>query len=237
MAVPRFEVWSDWECNSGVMQDVLRDVEEAEEHEEIVGENGKLLYRDLNLVVPRDDAGYAALQERKIIRIVDTVVREYRIFKITESHSGPKRGQIECLGPEYDLKYSKIVRRVEANGLAQPYHEAHDRPPTEHIDIILGAFTPFVSGAPSYFSRGTVQFTENKDMIYDWDTPASALEELAEIYGAEIQVVRNGAVDFEIEMLTQIGSTGDQPLFTIGRNILSVEHESDSEEQANVVFV
>ena len=237
MAVPRLEVWSDWECNSGVMEDVLRDVEFAEEREEIQGEKGKILYRDLTLIIPRDDAGYPALRERKVIRIVDTPVREFRIFKLIESHSGPKRGTLECLGPEYDLKYSKIVRRVEANGLAQPHFEIYGRPPTEHIDVILGLFSPFVSGAPSYFSRGTVEFTDEMDMIYDWDTPLSALEELLEIYDAELLVRRNGATDFKLDMLLQIGSTGDQPLFTIGRNILSIDHESDSEEQANVVFV
>ena len=237
MPTPRLEIWDTWECNSGSMKDVIRDVETAEETEEIQGEKGKILLRSLNITFPLDDPSFANIVERDIVRIVDTPVREYRVFHKGRSHSGPKMAKLECLGPEYDLKYSKIVRRVEANRLAQPYHEAHKRPPTEHIDIILGAFSPFVSGAPSYFSRGTVQFTEPKDMIYDWDTPLSALEELAEIYEAEIEILRNGSTSLDINMLTQIGATADSPLFTIGRNILSVSEDKDSEEQANIVFV
>ena len=237
MPTPRLEIWDSWECNSGSMVDVIRNVETAEETEEIQGEKGKILLRSLDITFPLDDPSFANITERYIVRVVDTPVREYRIFHKGQSYSGPKMAKLECLGPEYDLKYSKIVRRVEANGLGQPYFELHGRPPTEHIDVILGAFSPFVSGAPSYFSRGTVNFTDNKDMIYDWDTPLSALEELAEIYEAEIEILRNGGTSLDINMLTQIGASADSPLFTVGRNILSIEEDKDSEEQANIVFV
>ena len=77
MPVPRFEIWTEYEANSGVMEDVLRDVETAEESEEIVGDKGKILLRSLDLSIPREDASSAKLRQRKVIRIVDTV-RMYR---------------------------------------------------------------------------------------------------------------------------------------------------------------
>jgi hypothetical protein len=229
----RFEPWDDIEANGGERQAVFKDVLTAEWSRTVDGKD------DLTLSAPAADPAWAFVVEESVIRVVenDTDFIEFRVRTITNSQKDSFMRDLMAEGIRFDLlSNSELLERIEANGLAQMHFEVYGRPPSEQVDIILGAFAPFHSGAPSYFSKGTIEPTEEVDMIYDWDSPYSALQELAEITGSELSVRRDGVSGYFIDLLFQTGAGGDEPLFTIGRNILSVEHESSSKDQATRLY-
>lgn len=232
----RFDIWDEVECNSGSMLGTLPGIRVARITQSVAGQD------TLKLELLRSSPGWTLLQEHRIVRINyddATPWDEYRIITIDErlNEAGELLGSITCDGIIMDLlTRGGLCERIEANGLAQLHFEVYGRPPTDHVDIILGAFAPFTSGAPSYFSKGTVDPTEPVDMIYDWDSPHSAGKELAEVTNTEMWVTRNGVSSYQLHFLNEIGASSPEVLFKVGRNILDVSHESSSAEQATRIY-
>lgn len=231
----RFDVWDEVECNSGTMLGTLPDVRTARITQRVAGED------KLQLELLRSSAGWSLLRAQRIIRVIydDATWDEYRIVSINERMGQNRQllATIACEGIIMDLlTRGGLCERVEANGLAQLHFEVYQRPPTDHVDIILGSFAPFTSGAPSYFAKGTVDPNQPVDMIYDWDSPHSAFQELAKVTNTEFWVTRNGVSSYNVHMLNELGSTQPEVLLKVGRNILSVSHDTDTEEQATRIY-
>lgn len=228
----RFEIWSDIEGNSGVRLAIFRAVTSARHRRSIDGKdefrlNGALL-----------DPAWAFVQEERVMRVVKTPTNhvEFRLRNIRKIQKDDLLADLQAEGIRFDLAANTpLLERIEANGLAQLHFELYSLPPTTHVDVALGAFAPFTVGAPAWFNKGTIELTKPLDMIYDWDTPLSALQELAALTLGELEVVRNGT-QYDIHLRTQIGVGGDKPLFTVKRNILSIEHSSSSKDMGNRVY-
>ncbi len=233
MTLPiHFELWDELECNSGVRQAVFASVFSSTWTQDIKGGD------DLTLRVDRQDPMFSLVQEESIVRVqYASTFDEFRIQDISEVQGEELRADITCEGIIMDLlTRGAMLERIEATGEPAMHFEIDSRPPTEHVDIILGAFAPFSSGAPAYFAKGTIDPTNVVNMIYDWDTAHSAFQQLAAVTNSEFWVRRNGVTNYLIDIVTQIGAGGDKPLFSVPRNIISIQHTSSSKDQATRLY-
>lgn len=238
--LPHLEVWSDLECAGGARLSSIPDVLDVEVEEALEQKDEKGQDR-LRVTLPRSADAWNEINQRGVIRLEDGGdVREWRVRDENEREDADGRlvGEVVGEGVLYDLGYrTEVLRRSEANGRVDPRFEVNQHTPAEHLDIILGELAPYTSGAPSYFSAGTIEPTDPVDMVYDWDTPLSALRELLRrISGtAELQVRRNGSSGYLIDIVRQIGAAADTVWFAPGRNARQVRRQETAKDQGTRV--
>lgn len=239
MKARRVEVWTDAEDAGGTRAAVLDVVNpgNADRRRTVDGRT------ELVLELDRQQDGWSEVQHERVVRLIGRegeADEEWRIRQIddAESEGGEIAGRVECEGVEMDLhQRTDLLERVEENGLSQLHFEVYQRPPSVHMDIILGNLSPYTSGAPAYFQKGTVEPTDPVDMIYDWDTPWSALQELAKVTGTDLVVEWDQAAGhYDVSLLNERGSTAAEPLIKPGRNALRVDRRDKGREQATRVY-
>ena len=224
--VARLEVWDDVEANGGVREVVIPDWIEAVESENLLGQV------TLEVFLPRLSIAWDDLDHRKILRMVltDGSVSEWRIVPIQDSmgKDGALVGRIVGEAIRYDLG-STIIERVEEDGRAHGVFTLLDLSPSDHVGFILGH-------AEAWFTEGTIDPTDDLDLQYENDSPLSALQELAKLTGTELEIERNGSMDFLVHLRDQIASGAEKAQLRYGKNLQGVVRKSLGEKIVNRVF-
>ncbi len=236
-------VWDTLECDGGTQQAVMPLPFSAEDTFDLEGEERAIFEVD------QLDASFADVLHERIIRLVfaDGDIQEWRIREIDTERKGDnaRSAILTCESIRFDLIHnSNMLERVEANGQVKNHFELYGLTPTQHVDIILGE-------APSYFSKGTIEelddviinfkegisfIRKRVDMIYHQDMPLSALVELALVSDLELEITRNGAVDYQVHLYQQRGSLADTLVITHADNLLSQRRRTLSSDMATVVY-
>ena len=209
------EIWNDVEASTaGSRLAVLSDYRTARDLRELNGPE------TLRVGLRRENESWPDLQERRVLRTVfsDGSFDEWRITKIQEAREPDLTGLVECESPKYDLG-SRLMERVEADGSASPYFELYGLTPTEHLGVIL-------EDAPSYFSAGAVASSAEGDMVYNWDSPLSAVGELAQLNDLELDV-RRTSTGYKVHLPEAVGSSMDKAYLRYARNLTGVRRTSE----------
>jgi hypothetical protein len=228
----RIEVWDDVECNSGTRLGFIKsaDLLKVAEFLEVSGKE------ELTVDLPDDLAIWSSLDLKVVLRPVynDDAYDEYRIHKISgqRKQDGAIIRQLYALGIRNDLQYNTEMLYFEQAGPEVFMHDEYiDITPDDAIDIILAA-----GNLPPYFSKGTIEPTDRIDLVMDWESPLSALEELAEIVRAELYVRRNGTTDYKIDLLDELNSAADKPVIRFQRNELSASITRDITQMGTRIY-
>lgn len=222
----RIEVWSDVEASGGVREADLTDYMSAVERREI---NGR---ETLRVEVRRESAAWSDLRERKVLRTVflDDDIDEWRIHQIREERTDKNQliGVLDAESVKYDLG-TTLIERVEANGLAAPYFELYGLTPAQHLGVIL-------EDASTYFSAGSVGSSGEFDLVYDWDSPLSAIASLAGTARLDINVTRT-STGYTVNLPAELNSTVATAEIRYARNLQAITRTSESsKKQATRVY-
>lgn len=234
---PLLELWDDYEEAGGAAVTSIPDPLDFEIEERLVTKEQDGEDR-ATLRLPLTSPAWSHFQHRHVLRLEDGAdVRQWRI--VGWEHERGRRGdlvlEVDAEGPIFDLlTEAELLERLDANGFVDPHFEVNQRTPAHHIDVLLGGLAPFTSAAPSYFQRGTVEPTDPVDMVYQWDTPLSALRELlGRIDGnAELSVTRTDGTAFDVNLVRQVGSSAATVYFAVGRNIRTRRSRNTTDRMA-----
>lgn len=228
----RLEIWSELACNTGARLAVIpRDrIITAEETREINGD--ERLDIDLD---PIADI-LAQVQHERVIRVLydDDAWDEYRIREIrrTRGANGALGYNLVAKSVKFDLQTkAPLVEYSQANYDSWLHHEFASLTPEDYVDALI-ALTDW----PSYFVKGTIDPTEKRDFVSDWETYLSALTELATVTECELVVTRNGTTNYQVHILTQENASAEKPFVTLKKNILSSDVHEDSTELGTWVY-
>lgn len=232
-ALVQMEIWNGLECDSGtrIAFIPLYDCITITENVELVGED----YIEFDTA--KTSAWLSDVDHGNVVRLVfdDAEVREYRIRVIETSRSGEAvTVHVRANAVKFDLATNgKLLYWEQVNGLYLYHHELVGLTPDDMLDSILD--TGLV---PAYFTKGTIdEATVKYTISWDWETPLSAIQEVATVTGLELQIRRNGATDYKIDLLTEINAAADQPEIRFARNILSDAIEYDSSQMGTIIYM
>lgn len=226
-ALVRIEIWSDVEANAGTIQTVISDWSTSEETFEL--ETGKEV---MLLTMLRNSEAWSDIQHRRVLRTVlsDGSYDEWRIADVDDalSERGGESAVLPCESIRYDLG-SRIIERIESDGRAHGVFTLLSLSPEEHTDFLLGF-------APSYFTKGTIDPTKDEDLQYENDSPLSALSELQNLTGTEIEIERNGTTDYLVHLRTEIASNQEKAYLRQRKNVTAIRRRSKVDKLANRVY-
>lgn len=174
--------------------------------------------------------------ENRVLRSVfnPSGVLESRITVPIETRAadGGETTRIEAQSILVDLA-NAIVQRTESDGSFNATFTLLSLTLNELVDFIL-------TTAPAQFAKGTIDTPTLviEAFTFDFDTPLSALQELAQLAGLELAVRRNAAIDFKVDIVVQAGliAGADTPQFRLRKNIVGIERRSDARDQANRIY-
>jgi hypothetical protein len=230
MKVNRIEIWTDVKANSGTHQATIasQDLFGAILEEDV---NGVSI---INIAFARDSIAWDSVENYRVLRVIDVEgeIAEFRITKPSDGRAkdGGEIARIKGVGILNDLR-NGIVSRDEYNGAVTLYYTLLSLTRTELVTLIVAA-------APSYFAVGTIDGgnTKVQTFTFNFDTPLSALQELAEMEGLELAVRRNGDTNYLVDLVVQIGSSATQPEFRYRKSLEGVTRDVDSSEMANRIY-
>jgi hypothetical protein len=228
----RIEVWDDVECNSGVRLGFISrdDLFSAQESLEVSGAE------ELTISFVSDIPAWQYIAHKNVLRPVfnNDDFREYRIFEIsgTRGQSGGIVRQVVAHGIRNDLQYNtRMLEFEQADGSVFLHEEHIDILPDDAVDIVVGTGV-----LPAYITKGTIEPTTRIDMVMDWETPLSALEEIAKISRGELNIRRNGATDYKIDILTKFNSAAEKPVIQFKKNELTAQMSEDMTQMGTRVY-
>ncbi len=225
--VRRFEIWDGLECDSGSRLAVIRDALNAMETLRVDGKNL------LSFAMARDDPAWASVLEQRVIRIeyTDDEFDEWRIVKSKQSRgaSQGRLARIEGQSIRQDLIFGLCGRR-EGDGTFAHDVSVLGRTPSDILDDMV------IPGSRSYFAKGTIDPTASMDMTFDWDTPLSALLEIAELSASRLSIRRNGTTNYLVDLLIDATPADAEVEFRVRKNLVGVDYERDGTAQATRVY-
>lgn len=212
----RLEVWSDAQAAGGTRLAVIQAWVSATDKITLAG----IETAQFQLLRSLDKWSY--ITERRVIRTVfrSGGWKEWRIVGIKQGRTAEGlTGSVQCEGIRYDLGQG-LVTRTEANGDVNPYFELYGLHPLNHASRAI-------ESAPSHFRLGYVSTgAQNIDVVYDWDTPLSALSEIATQSGLELDVVQ-GSTKYTVQMVDAIASTIPHIYLRHAMNLIGTERDAD----------
>ena len=104
---------------------------------------------------------------------------------------------------------------------------------SEHLAQILNAIN---DTSAFTWTAGTIDVDVENDVVYSWDTPLAALRKLAIVAELEINIRRDGATGYFIDLLTAIGSAEAQVELRTSANLPELNRRELPEEQATIVL-
>lgn len=223
----RAEIWNNIQAGSGVLLSNVSDITSATRHRNLDGSDV------VTLTVPRTGTFWANVIERNVLRLVytDNSVDEFRIVEPNdeESDEGEQTGTIVAESILMDLGRT-MVQRAEIDNTVSLAYTLINLTPSQHITHVLGS-------AYAYFAAGTIDPTTPIDITYDFDSPLAALRKIAQAANAELQVVRNGGTNWQVNLLTQIGSSATVPQVRYRKNLDAMKRRVDAAELANRLYL
>ena len=222
----RLEIWTNYEAGNGTRVDIFppNDVLGVSERLRTDGRH------KLTLKVRRDTAIWASVLDRSVFRVVDASYTEWRASRIIESDDAKagKIAEIQCDAVMQELR-DGIVESIITGGDIL-YSQEVSGTPTELItDHVLTA-------AISYFALGTIDPTDEQQLTLNWDSPLSALQQLAKLSGARIDIVRVGTTAYNINLLVDATPTGLLPELRDTKNIMGVKRTKDVDKMVTRLF-
>jgi len=226
--VVEVELWSDWSCVSGAVA------------------IGALLvlsgtYSDQ---LDNSDALTATIQSdarvpvtiRSVVRVTDAlgVVREYRVKSIGTTLVDDQQ-TIRGLSPYADLNTLGLVRST--TGGVTSYAVGGRYTATEFVDTFVLA--NLAADSASWLERGTVDPTALETITAPEEgwTRSEWLRQLADRYGVELRLRRNGSTNYLIDLLTAVGSSAADVPVAMGKNLLAAQNDADDGELCTAITV
>ena len=230
MKIDRVEIRSELECNGGVHQATIarNELFKAVTEENLDGKHG------LQIDLDREATAWSSVQNERVLRVVfkDATIQEFRIIKPTDGRvvRGALTARVKAQSILMDLQ-NGLVTRTEGDGTESVFYTLLSRTRQELVDLI-------VAKAPSYFAVGTIDdaSTVVKTFTFEFDSPLRALQELAVLEEMELNVRRNGATDYKVDLLDAIGSSATQPEFRYRKNLKGLSRELDSGKLVTRVY-
>jgi len=225
----RVEVWSEWECNGGArIVPSLFPLLDGTLPARIDGA------AQLTLTVPRRGEGVGELVARRVLRVVsrfDGTVSEWRIAEI-EDNGG--RVTVRANPPFFDLTDAGFIRQL--SGGQQLYAFAATG---SALALLTTHFLPTrAADGLSWVDLGTIATTESMVVSVNDTTYAGFVQAIAgELEAArEFRLRRNGATNYLLDMVADLGAGTASPLVRPGRNlILPLERVRGSARRATVI--
>jgi hypothetical protein len=138
-----------------------------------------------------------------------TAFDEWRITDIEDESGSPFIG-VRCLPIALDLARALYV---SYDGTGAPV-TAFDAVEIDAEGMVDGPIRDALDAANlPYIVKGTIQPTGTFDVSTDWDSAQGLALAAIQRGGGELQVRRNGATDYKIDILNEIGSTA--PVVTL----------------------
>lgn len=228
----RIEVWDDVECNSGTRLSFIdrRDLIKAEEALEVSAKE------ELTIEFVSTIGAWSDIVHKNVLRPVfnNDDYREYRIFEISgaRAQTGALIRKVVAHGIRNDLQYNtRMLEFAQGNGEVFLHDEYIDITPEDAVDLVIGTGV-----LPSYITKGTIEPTTRIDMVIDWETPLSSLEEIAKISRGELNIRRNGATDYKIDILDEFNSAAEKPVIQFKKNELTAKMSEDMQQMGTRVY-
>lgn len=231
--IRHIEIWDDVECNSGARMGFIarNDCHVIEEYIELAQRE------EFTIRLDPETAIWSEIDFKRVLRPVyfDDSYAEYRISEIGGARSGSSdfTRYVLALGIKNDLQLnSTLLTWPQVNGLVLLHHELID----VSIDVVVDALLA-TNDIPAYITKGTIEGSGlSIDNINDWETPLSALEEVARVSGTEFRLRRNGSTDYQIDLLDEYNSAAEKPIIEYRKNQLSARMSRDVMNMATRIY-
>lgn len=222
-------LWTDVECNGG---SAVRGIPLPARASMELALDRK---HELRIEAPRNAAWLNAMNVRDVIRVETDYdeVYEWRVAAMTDGMGGPGVVVVLADPPDIELRDAGPTRRVLSGGdthhnLGGIMLSVAQYIDTYVVDVLQGYGVTWVE-------RGIVD--ENVKLGLTWDlwTPRQVLQKLADETGLEYDFRRNGATDYRVDMLTEVGSSLGEVLVSDQRNLIQLQRERTREGMYSVV--
>lgn len=229
----RLEVWTKFQCDSGVRDAVLalQDCAILTGTERITREDS------VTLTIPKASVAAASLSLGRVIRFVydDASFAEWRIHELVDA-SGREGGtyRVQCRGMTYELRDLALIASTSAGTLSTSI-SFDGRTPSEVLTTLL-------TYLPGWWAAGTVTPTTAVSFTVSADaTPLRVLRELVSTLAAsgetcELDIRRNGTTGYYIDLVSSIGSSASTADVRTAKNILTSNRTRSREPMANRVY-
>ena len=234
------QIWSDNEASTGgerIGMVPVQDTIVAEDYFEINGDER------FTMVIPSSAAYETLIDHGTVLRteLGDGGIFEWRVRRITweRDANGGRTTRVEGYGMKHDLAmHSPLVSQtMPAATLPDAAEELHfellELTPAEHLDQIDGSFPP-------YFAVGNIAAdlaVKRVDLAYRWDTPYSAIQEIAVLTDSEWFVDRTSTGGYTVNFTVELNSTAPKPLISYGKSQIAARRTEDSAEMATRVYM
>jgi len=231
-ALRRCEVWSTYQCASGVRQAVLalQDCSSLSSTERITREDS------LSLTIPKASNAAAALALGRVLRLTydDESFDEWRIHDLVDQ-SGRDGGRysVLCRSVVYELRDLALVATT-ASGLLSTSVTYDGKTAETVVDGVLAYL-------PGWWARGTITPTTAVSFSTSDATPLRVLRDLITSLDsagdpAELTVRRNGTTGYYIDIPATIGAGATMADVRTTKNILTSARTRTRETMANRVY-
>ncbi|MDB4906360.1 MAG: hypothetical protein JWO05_1144 [Gemmatimonadetes bacterium] len=229
----RCEIWSDLACASGVRLDFIPDVQSARATLAIESEES------LTLTLPDNSRIRPLLTSGRVVRVVplddQATFTEWRIVSATDAKGlGPAVCTVQAQAVLIDLADAAFCVTFQSGGTPSFTIGAAGITPTQAVDTFVVA--ALAAEGLTWFTRGTIDPTVTIDLAGTWNSPLEVLRAIVSAVRkagvfCELRIRRNGAVDYKIDLLTQIGAGAVMPRLSLTRNLTALGHGPSRLEQ------
>ena len=223
------EIWDDLEAAGGVRKAVVPLIEGSMTRG--VDNIDRLTFSGLDSTewVP-----HATL--RSVARVRDWLgnAHEWRISERQRS-VGEEDGvtTIQALSPLTDLGLVDLIHDESTGGQKWFNLGGVGLTPSQYLESF--ALPALERHGSTYTQIGTVESTEPRDVAWDRWTPLQLAQELRDRAEAELEYVRIGSTGYNLNLLSERGSTADTRLLRVGRNLQVLRWRQQLEHLRTVV--
>lgn len=225
------ELWSTWSFAPGAARvgRVLLTVRNGRTKRRVGGERSKtfqVAMGDLAAPAGNDQReladAFADVQPNRVARFVltDGSWAEWLILDVDDASHGDGFATVTCSGLSAALEGAPAVRLVDADGRATFRFDAAGLTLAQHWTNYLAP--RLTDGGLGFVVLGTDESAGAKDVVFDADNPWQAIQQLAEVFGLEVDITReDGSSEYRVHFVRRVGGgvTGPRLSTTEGASI------------------